>query len=86
VHGETTNVTDAVSGTRAIAVFKAAAALGGLVGAGVLDEQVAEDALLDAASAHDGVDDWTPREARRHVRNGIARGRDTPRRLDGLAA
>lgn len=86
VRGEIANVTDAVSGTRAIAVFKAAAALGGLVGAGVLDEQVAEDALVDAASAHDGIDDWTPSEARRHIRNGIARGRDDPRRLDDLAA
>jgi hypothetical protein len=86
VRGEITNVTDAVSGTRAITVFKAAAALGGLVGAGVLDEQGAEDALVDAASTHDGVDDWTPGEARRHIRNGIARGHDNPRRLDDLAA
>lgn len=86
VRGETANVTNAVSGTRAYVVFKAAAALGGLVGAGVLDEHVAEDALIDAASVHDGVDEWTPREARRHIRNGIARGRNDPRRLDGLTA
>jgi hypothetical protein len=60
--------------------------LGGLVGAGVLDEQVAENALVDAASAHDGVDDWTPREAHQHIRNGIARGRDNPRHLNDLTA
>jgi hypothetical protein len=85
VNGETANVTNAQPGVRAITVFKAAAALGELVGAGVLDEQDAINTLLDAASVHDGVDDWTQREARGHVRNGIARGRDNPRRLDGLA-
>lgn len=62
------------------------ARLGNFVDSGVLDEHSAETALLDAASVHDGVDEWTPREARRHIRNGIARGRLTPRRLDGLAA
>lgn len=86
VRSETANVNDAESGLRAITVFRAAAALGNLVGAGVLDEHVAEAALLDAASVHDGIDDWTPREARRHIRNGIARGRHTPRELDGIAA
>jgi bifunctional DNA primase/polymerase-like protein len=86
VDGETAKVTNARPGVRAITVFKAAAALGELIGAGVLDEQDAENVLLDAASVHDGIDDWTPREARGHIRNGIARGRDNPRRLDGLTA
>jgi hypothetical protein len=86
VDGESADVTNAEPGTRAVTVFKAAAALGGLVGADILDETVAEDALLAAARVHDGVDGWTPREARRHVRNGIARGRTNPRRLDGLAS
>jgi hypothetical protein len=86
VDGETAKVTNARPGVRAITVFKAAAALGELVGARVLDEQAAENVLLDAASVHDRIDDWTAREARGHIRNGIARGRDNPRRLDGFAA
>ena len=85
VHGEAANVAAATPGTRAIVVFRAAYKLGGLVGAEVLDDTVAEHALLDAASAHNGVDGWTPREARGHVRNGIALGRKRPRRLGGLA-
>lgn len=53
VRGEAGNVADAIPGTRAIEVFKAAYKLGGLVGADVLDEHVAEAALCDAARVHD---------------------------------
>lgn len=83
VRGEVANVANALPGTRAVEVFKAAFKLGGLVGAGVLDERVAEIALRDAARAHDGVDRWTPVEANRHIHNGIARGRQHPRVIDG---
>lgn len=86
VAGETDKVRSAVPGTRAGTVFRAAVALGELVGAGVLDEHVARQALLDAASCHDGIDDWSPREARHHVGNGLARGRNNPRPLDHVAA
>lgn len=86
VAGETDRIRRARPGTRAGTVFRAAVALGELVGAGVLDEQVARHALLDAASCHDGVEDWTPREARHHVGNGLARGRNNPRPLDHVAA
>lgn len=86
LQGETADVANAKPGQRALIVFRAAARLGNFVGARVLDEHTAETALLDAASVHDGIEGWTPREARRHIRNGIARGRLTPRRLDGIAA
>lgn len=83
VRGEASNVAHALPGTRAIEVFKAAFKLGGLVGADVLDELVAETALRDAARVHDGIDRWTPAEASRHIRNGIARGRHHPRAING---
>lgn len=86
VDGETANIINAPPGQRAFIVFRAAARLGNFVGAGVLDEHAAENELLAAASVHDGIEEWTPREARAHVRRGIARGRLTPRRLDNIAS
>lgn len=82
VRGEAANVANALPGTRAIEVFKAAFKLGGLVGADVLNERDAENALRDAARGHDGIDRWTPAEACRHIHNGIARGRQHPRVID----
>jgi Bifunctional DNA primase/polymerase, N-terminal len=84
VRGEVANVVSAAPGTRAVVVFTAGYKLGGLVGAGVLDEHVAEAVLRDAASVHDGVEGWTPNEAAGHVRNGIALGRERPRHIDGV--
>jgi bifunctional DNA primase/polymerase-like protein len=86
VRGEVANVVNAAPGTRAVTVFRAAYKLGGLVGANLLDEHLAESALLDAASVHDDVEGWTPAEARGHVRNGLALGRQRPRRVEGLTA
>ncbi|MFC5057473.1 bifunctional DNA primase/polymerase [Saccharothrix xinjiangensis] len=81
VAGELDRVRGARPGVRAHVVFTAACRLGELVGAGWLDERAAADLLLDAASAHDGVEGWTGREARHHIGNGLALGRRRPRAL-----
>jgi hypothetical protein len=63
------------SSGRACATFKAAAAIGGFVGAGEVDRSVAEHALLSAA-----LETGLPvREAAGHIRRGILRGEKTPR-------
>jgi hypothetical protein len=67
----------ASEGGRAVELFKHAAALGGLVGAGVLDESEAEDLLLEAA-LHTGLD---RSEASTHIRRGLRRGKENPRVL-----
>ena len=84
VDGEVHAVTSAVSGTRNSTLFTAAAALGELVGAGLVGEALVADALLRAASVHCGVSGFTRAEAERAVRNGLARGRARPRRISGL--
>lgn len=82
LQGETTTVTQATPGTRAHTVFRAAARLGELVGAGVLDEATARNTLLAAAASLDTpTDRFTRREAERHVTNGIVRGLRNPRPL-----
>jgi hypothetical protein len=63
------------SSGRACAAFKAAAAIGGFVGAGEVDRSVAERALLSAA-LETGLPE---REAAGHIRRGIFRGEKTPR-------
>jgi len=63
------------SSGRACATFKAAAAIGGFVGAGEVDRSVAERALLSAA-LETGLPE---REAAGHIRRGILRGEKTPR-------
>ena len=63
------------SSGRACAAFKAAAAIGGFVGAGEVDRSVAERALLSAA-LETGLPE---REAAGHIRRGILRGEKTPR-------
>ena len=65
------------SSGRACAAFRAAAAVGGLVGAGAVAHDEADELLLSAA-----LDTGLPeREARRHVRRGLLRGEKTPRFL-----
>ncbi|MFF3228889.1 bifunctional DNA primase/polymerase [Nocardia suismassiliense] len=59
------------SGTRHRAVLLAANSLGRLVGAGLLDYAHADTALLDAATVHIGVDDFTAEEARRTITDGL---------------
>ena len=63
------------SSGRACAAFRAAAAIGGFVGAGEVDRSVAERALLSAA-LETGLPE---REAAGHIRRGILRGEKTPR-------
>jgi len=63
------------SSGRACATFKAAAAIGGFVGAGEVDRSVAERDLLSAA-LETGLSE---REAAGHIRRGILRGAKTPR-------
>jgi len=66
-----------ISSGRACAAFRAAAAIGGLVGAGAITREKAEDLLLDAA-----LDTGLPeREARGHIRRGLLCGEQTPRVL-----
>lgn len=79
---EAGRVASAGSGTRADTTFRAAAKLGELVGAEVLDETVATQTLLSAARGHVGVDGWTEKESLHHIGNGIARGRLNPRVID----
>ena len=85
--GETTAVAQATPGTRAHTLFRAAARLGELIGAGVLDQTLAAQALLAAAPTSEaGADPFTHREAIGHITNGIARGRRHPRQLPGRTA
>ncbi|MGH3845608.1 MAG: bifunctional DNA primase/polymerase, partial [Pseudonocardiaceae bacterium] len=85
--GETTAVTQAAPGTRAHTLFRSAARLGELIGAGVLPETLAVQALLAAAPTSDsGADLFTHREAIGHITNGIARGRRNPRQLQDHTA
>lgn len=67
------------SSGRACAAFRAAAAIGGFVGAGEVDRSDAEGALLFAA-----LETGLPkREAIGHIRRGILRGEKTPRTVPG---
>ncbi len=70
------------SSGRACAAFKAAAAIGGFVGAGEVDRSVAERALLSAA-LETGLPE---REAAGHIRRGILRGEKTPRTVPETCA
>lgn len=63
------------SSGRACATFRAAAAIGGFVGAGEVDRSAGERALLSAA-LETGLPE---REAIGHIRRGILRGEKTPR-------
>lgn len=82
LQGETSTVAQAVPGTRAHTLFRSAARLGELIGVGVLDETTALEALMAAAPiSPSGADRFTRGEARRHIINGIARGRRHPRAL-----
>jgi hypothetical protein len=82
VAGEARAVAAARSGTRNHRLFGAAASLGELIGAGLLDQHTATEALLAAAGVHVGVDGFTLAEARRAIGNGIARGRRNPRPIN----
>jgi len=79
VRGEAEAVTRAAPGTRNHTLFRAAANLGELAGAGLLEETDAAEALLAAARRHIGVEGFTLAEAQRTIGNGLTRGRRSPR-------
>ena len=80
VEGETHNVATAQTGTRHHTRLKAARTLGQLVGGDELDEHEAYAALREAARCHIGQD-CTEREVENDIRDGLAYGRDRPRRI-----
>ncbi len=73
----------AVTGSRHQALLRAARKLGELVGAEVLDERAASEALRAAVGHHIGVDGCTQREVATTIRDGLAYGRARPRNLTG---
>jgi hypothetical protein len=77
--GEARTVAQARPGTRNQTLFRAAASLGELLGAGLLDHTTATDTLIAAARPHIGVAGFTQAEAHRTIANGLARGRRNPR-------
>jgi hypothetical protein len=79
VDSEAYAVATAGTGTRHHTRLKAARTLGRLVGGDELDEQSAYDALRDAAHHHIG-NECTEYEVDQDIRNGLAYGRQLPRR------
>ncbi len=77
--GEAQAVAEARPGTRNQTLFRAAAKLGELLGAGLLDPTTATDTLIAAARPHIGVAGFTQAEAHRAISNGLVRGRRNPR-------
>jgi hypothetical protein len=77
IERETEAVRSAAEGSRAVVLFRAAIALGPLVGAGALDEEEPGDLLLQAALAA-GLG---RREALGHIRRGLRLGAQRPREM-----
>jgi hypothetical protein len=75
-------VAAAETGTRHHTRLKAARTLGRLVGGGELDEHDAYEALRAAAHHHIGHD-CTEAEVDQDLRDGLAYGRQLPRRVTG---
>jgi hypothetical protein len=82
VESEAYSIATARTGTRHSTRLKAARTLGRLVGGEELDEQTAYDALRHAAHRHIG-DDCTEQEVEQDIRDGLAYGRQLPRRVTG---
>lgn len=81
VEREARAVAAATQGTRHHTLLRAARILGSLVGGGELEEATAKDVLHAAAAAHIGVAGTTSREVIQTVDDGIAYGRQAPRRI-----
>ncbi len=81
VEREAYAVATATTGSRHTILLKAARTLGRLVGGAELGEDDAWAALLDAAGGHIGIDDCTATEVRQTVQDGIAYGKQLPRRI-----
>jgi hypothetical protein len=81
VESESGAVAAARTGTRHQVLLKAACALGRLVGAGELVDTDARAALLEASSAHIGVDGFSLDEVYRTIEDGVEYGKRIPRRI-----
>ncbi|WP_067477647.1 bifunctional DNA primase/polymerase [Nocardia amamiensis] len=77
-------VASAHVGTRHMTLLKAARALGRLVGGQELAVQDARHALMIASAGHIGTEDYTAAEVLRTIDDGIAYGRQLPRRISNL--
>ncbi|MGH3701409.1 MAG: hypothetical protein ACRDRU_19120 [Pseudonocardiaceae bacterium] len=81
MEGDAHDVATARTGTRHHTLLKAARTLGRLVGGGELAQDDARDVLRDAAAGHIGVDGCTAGEVARTLNDGIAYGKQLPRRI-----
>jgi hypothetical protein len=81
VTGELDRIADAVEGRRNHTLFCSAVAFGQLVGAGVLDQDEAEDLLEGAALQHVAAGAYSSTQARQTVASGLRRGLREPRQL-----
>lgn len=75
LRAELDRVASSSAGNRARTTYRAACALGNLVGSGVLDGEEVEALLIDTAHATGLAE----KEARQNVRRGLAHGARTPR-------
>ena len=78
---EAAAVRGAGHGARNLLLFRAAARLGELVAADLVDESVVVLTLRAAAGGHIGVKEFTAAEADRAIANGLSRGLRHPRRV-----
>jgi hypothetical protein len=83
VDHEAHDVAIARTGTRHHTLLKAARTLGRLVSGDELADDDARDALRDAAAGHIGVDGCTADEVVQTIDDGIAYGKQLPRRIAG---
>lgn len=81
VEGEVHAVATARTGMRHRTLLKAARTLGRLVGGEELAEDHAWVALREVADGHIGIDDCTAEEINRTITDGIAYGKQCPRRI-----
>lgn len=80
--GETARVLTAPDGSKHHQLYKSAAAIGELVGAGLLDESAVRDLLYEAIAPRAA----DPRSAEQTIKDGIAKGKMNPRELPRRAA
>jgi hypothetical protein len=81
VDDETDTVRRAAKGARRATLLAAARTLGRLVGGGELPQPEAHAALLHAAAAHIGVEQFTRAEAEKTITDGMAYGMQLPRQI-----
>ncbi len=81
IAGEQLRITTAPKGQRNHVLFCASVALGQLVGAHVLDEDLAVQRLAAAAQTHVGVGAYSKTQARQTIASGLRRGTNEPRHL-----